>query len=283
MCNSHVQTPWVGRNGTAPACETPTEPGSGGRGRRRQQGKGPGVPAVLTSQAVARLHAEHGDGAGAGAILPPAAVLQDVPHLLQVLLLVGLQAGGGGAQQVPFGGHGGRAAPAAPLRSGCAALPSPPKPGLPAEARTYFPPKPGLTSRQTAPRGGRRGAAPPPPPSSPIPFPFSLPFLFQSRGVLGGRACAAILQGAAPPEGGLALSHTAPFRLDIRNSLFTERLIIYRNGLPKEVVEPPSVEVFEERRGGMKCRGLVGTVVFPPRLDTVSSEVFWYSTDCVIL
>lgn len=67
--------------------------------------------------------------------------------------------------------------------------------------------------------------------------------------------------------------------MDIWKSFFTEGVVKCRNGLPREMVELPSLEVFEESL----CHGLVDRVVFGHKLDSMVSQVFSKTIETDIL
>lgn len=66
----------------------------------------------------------------------------------------------------------------------------------------------------------------------------------------GGGVVRLFSQAASGRKGGHGLEqHQGVFLLDIMKNFFTERVIRYRNGLPREVVVSPALEVFKERLG----------------------------------
>lgn len=62
--------------------------------------------------------------------------------------------------------------------------------------------------------------------------------------------------------------------MDIRRNFFTGRVVKHRNGLPREMEESLSLEVFHKRLDMALCYSFVGMVMFGERLDLVILGIF---------
>ena len=71
--------------------------------------------------------------------------------------------------------------------------------------------------------------------------------------------------------------------MDIRNNFFSKRVVLQWHRLPREVVESPSLEVFQSRVDVALRTWSVGMVGMGWRLDQVILEVFSNLNDSVIL
>ena len=82
-------------------------------------------------------------------------------------------------------------------------------------------------------------------------------------------------------DNGLKL-HQGRLRLDIRRDLFSIRAVLQWHRLHREVVQSPSLEVFQSRVDVALRTWSVGTVGMGWRLDRVILEVFSNLNDSVI-
>ena len=71
--------------------------------------------------------------------------------------------------------------------------------------------------------------------------------------------------------------------MDIRKNLFPERAVLQWHRLHREVVQSPSLEVFQSRVDVALRTWSVGMVGMGWRLDQVILEVFSNRNDCMIL
>ena len=71
--------------------------------------------------------------------------------------------------------------------------------------------------------------------------------------------------------------------MDIRKNFFSERAVLQWHRLPREVVQSPSLEVFQSRVNVALRTWSVGTVGMGWRLDQVILVVFPNLNDSVVL
>ena len=89
--------------------------------------------------------------------------------------------------------------------------------------------------------------------------------------------------GGQQSDGFIYCQFRDQFRLDIQKKILMERVAGHWNGLPREVVESPFLEVLKKPGCSTQSHSLLDKVVLGRRLDLMISKLFSSLVNSVIL